>query len=349
MSPTRLLIADDSVVSRQLLKSTLSEVPDFEVVAVASNGKIALERIRQYRPDLVILDIEMPELNGLQVLQEIRSQYQQMPVIMFSAMTEGDAAITITALAMGADDCVAKPSTRERQSTEQLKMKLLQAFEPRIRALCPPTSPPHERSVHVKRARLKAITPLQVVGIGLSTGGPNALSQLLPDLPADFPVPIVVVQHMPPLFTRSLAERFNRTCALRTYEAEQGMCLEPGHIYVAPGDYHLVFERRGPAVVVDLNQAPPENSCRPAVDVTFRALAQIYGPAVLGVIMTGMGQDGLRGCEHLHAQGAQILAQDEASSTIWGMPGQIARAGLADKILPLNMLGSEINRRVRQA
>jgi two-component system chemotaxis response regulator CheB len=188
---------------------------------------------------------------------------------------------------------------------------------------------------------------VEIVAIGASTGGPNALGDLFGRLRADFPVPIVIVQHMPPMFTRLLAERLSAEHAVRVHEASSGNVLEPGNAWIAPGDHHMIVVRNGLQVRILLHQDPPENSCRPAVDVLFRSVAKTFGGNTLAVILTGMGQDGLRGCEAVHEAGGQILAQDEASSVVWGMPGFVARAGLADRVLPLSLIGDEILRRVQ--
>jgi two-component system chemotaxis response regulator CheB len=188
---------------------------------------------------------------------------------------------------------------------------------------------------------------IDVVAIGASTGGPNALADIFSRLPADFPVPIVVVQHMPPMFTRLLADRLSAQFPIRVHEGTSGAVLEPGHAWIAPGDYHMIVVRDTGQVRLLLHQDPPENSCRPAVDVLLRSVAKTFGPHVLAAILTGMGQDGLRGCEAVHAAGGQVLAQDEATSVVWGMPGYVARAGLADRVLPLNLVADEILRRVR--
>jgi two-component system chemotaxis response regulator CheB len=186
-----------------------------------------------------------------------------------------------------------------------------------------------------------------VVAIASSTGGPNALADIFARLPADFPVPIVLVQHMPPMFTRLLAERLSAQFPIRVHEGASGSVLEPGHAWVAPGDHHMIVVRNALSVRLLLHQDPPENSCRPAADVLLRSVAQAYGAHSLAVVLTGMGQDGLRGCEAIKAAGGQILAQDEATSVVWGMPGYVARAGLAERVLPLSLIADEILRRVR--
>ena len=189
--------------------------------------------------------------------------------------------------------------------------------------------------------------PIEIVAMGTSTGGPNALTEVLPQLPADFPVPVVIVQHMPPTFTKFLADRLDASCALRVMEAGMDQLLAAGTIWIAAGDFHISAYAEGTKRRLRSHREPPENSCRPAVDVLFRSVAETYGSHVLAVVMTGMGQDGLRGAEQLHQGGAQIIAQDEATSVVWGMPGFVAQAGLADRVLPLPQIASEIVRRVK--
>jgi two-component system chemotaxis response regulator CheB len=193
-------------------------------------------------------------------------------------------------------------------------------------------------------ARSSAERPA-IVAIGVSTGGPNALAAMLPALPGDLPVPVVIVQHMPPMFTRLLAERLHAQSKLKVVEGQAGMALQAGTVYIAPGDFHMEVQASGASVLVRLVQTPPENSCRPAVDVLFRSVARAYGPRVLAIILTGMGQDGLRGCETIHEAGGRVVVQDEATSIVWGMPGFVARAGLAEKVLPLDTIAAEIVRR----
>jgi two-component system chemotaxis response regulator CheB len=338
----RVLVVDDAVVIRRLVADELAADPAIEVVGVAANGKIALAKLPQVSPDLVILDVEMPELDGLATLKELRKTHPKLPVIMFSALTERGAAATLDALALGATDYFAKPAGGLADSLRVIREELI----PEIKALCGRTSAP------------VAVTPatppggpaagrVDVVAIATSTGGPNALADLFAGLPADLPVPVVLVQHMPPMFTRLLAERLSAQSALRVEEGRPGGALRPGHAWVAPGDHHMVVVREGTEIRVQLHQEPPENSCRPAADVLFRSVARSFGPNVLAVVLTGMGQDGLRGCEAVRAAGGQVIAQDEATSVVWGMPGFVVRAGLADRVLPLAMIAPEVVRRVR--
>jgi two-component system, chemotaxis family, protein-glutamate methylesterase/glutaminase len=352
MIKTRVLVVDDSVMIRRVLSEELDSDPEIEVIGVAANGKIALAKIKQLTPDLVILDVEMPELDGLQTLAEIRKDYPKLPVIMFSATTEQGAASTLEALSLGATDYFTKPTGLG--GLDASRRVIREELAPAIKALC-------KRNTGIKETKptipLIAPTPfsssgrknkVNVVVIGVSTGGPNALAELFQTIPGDLAVPILIVQHMPPMFTRLLAERLTKTSKWKVSEASNDDQLHPGEALIAPGDFHMVVtSERGPFRVL-LNQEPQENSCRPAADPLFRSAARVYGNGVLAVVLTGMGQDGLRGCEAIRSSGGQVIVQDEASSVVWGMPGFVARAGLADKILPLNLIGTEITNRVRQ-
>ena len=357
MRKARILVVDDAVVVRRMLTRVLSSDPAFEVVGTAANGRIALSRIPQVNPDIVILDVEMPEMDGLETLAAIRKTHPKMPVIMYSTLTQRGAAATLDALAMGANDYLTKPSNIG--GANQAIASIREVLTPKIKFFCAGfmgvqsvhlTTPSgllfHKRPVQqVPRTNSR----LDIVAIGVSTGGPNALAELLPMFPADFPVPVVIVQHMPPIFTKLLAERLSARAYLRVEEAVPGSLLQPGVAWVAPGNFHMVVENNGAGPRIGTHQGPPENSCRPAVDVLFRSAAEVYGPATLGVVMTGMGQDGLRGSEYIREAGGQVLAQDEATSVVWGMPGSVAQAGLADRILPLSQLGREIVQRAKQS
>jgi two-component system chemotaxis response regulator CheB len=342
----RILVVDDAVVFRRLVAEELDADPALEVVGTAANGKIALARLPQVNPDLVILDVEMPELDGLATLREIRKTYPKLPVIMFSALTERGAAATLDALALGATDYFAKPAGAGGldASLQVIRDELI----PEIKALCGRAAAPAVAVAPAPPGPGPARTgPVEVVAIGTSTGGPNALAEVFAGLPADLPVPVVIVQHMPPTFTRLLAERLSAQFPLRVEEGRSGEPLRPGHAWIAPGDHHMIVVRDGAGARILLHQDPPENSCRPAADVLFRSVARAFGPAALAVVLTGMGRDGLRGCEAVREAGGQVIAQDEATSVVWGMPGFVARAGLADRVLPLAMIAPEIVRRVR--
>jgi two-component system chemotaxis response regulator CheB len=290
----------------------------------------------------------------LATLRKLRAQGHKMPVIMCSSLTQRGAKVTIDALASGASDYVAKPSGKaDREAT-------LRAFSqdliPKILAL---TS--HPQPVIPGLTRLPLITPFikappassapVVLVIGVSTGGPAALDLLLPVLPADFPLPVLIVQHMPELFTKMLAERLDGRCPLRVREAVEGEPVRPGAILIARGDWHLevlAAARASAPATLHLTKGPLENHCRPSVDVLFRSVAVVYGAGVMGVVLTGMGADGMLGCRAIRGQGGSVLAQDEATSTVWGMPGAVVNAGLAQRVLPLNAIAPEILRLTRR-
>jgi len=343
------MVVDDSVVIRRLVTHALEEDPGMEVVGVAANGRIALGRLPQLNPDVITLDIEMPELDGLGMLRELRRGDRLTPVIMFSTMTERGAAATLEALSLGADDYVTKASNGGSLDVSlanlrgELVPKIRQFFElAQTRAPLPP-------EVRTPVAPVPTRCRRQAVAIGVSTGGPAALAKIVPQFPAAFPLPIFVVQHMPPLFTRLLAERLDTLTPLSVREAVEGEIVQPGHIYVAPGDRHMRAVNSGRGPVIALDQNPPLNSCRPAVDALFNSLADVYGPAVVAAVLTGMGHDGMTGAERLAARGAYIVAQDEASSVVWGMPGAVVGAGVANQILPLENVVPAILREVESA
>jgi two-component system chemotaxis response regulator CheB len=349
MAARRILVVDDSVVIRKLLCDTLSKDPELEVLASAGDGRIALAKISQLHPDLVTLDIEMPVMNGLEALAEIRKAYPKLPVIMFSTLTERGAAATLDALSLGASDYVTKPSnTTSDGAIEAIRNELI----PKIKALCPGASPrlktlPPPRPAVPVRPRSKQ--PIEIVAIGTSTGGPNALAEVLPRIPQDFPVPIVVVQHMPPIFTHLLAERLARQSKIPVAEGRAGVNLGPGQAWIAPGNFHMTVARAGVHWRLDLNQEPPRHSCRPAVDVLFRSVAAVYRANVLAVVMTGMGSDGVVGAQQIREAGGEVIIQDETSAVVWGMPGLVYAAGQADGVYSLSQLAPEITRRVLQS
>jgi two-component system, chemotaxis family, protein-glutamate methylesterase/glutaminase len=352
MRKTRVLIVDDSALIRRLISDILSAAPDIDVVAAVGNATLALSRIEQGSIDVVTLDVEMPGMNGVELLREIRKVAPRLPVIMFSSLTHKTAATTLEALASGATDYVAKPSGTGsfEASSQQVKNELL----PKIRGLAPAAGDSQTMAKPLPPARPSRPPPaaravLDVLVVGSSTGGPNALAELFREIPATFPLPVLIAQHMPPLFTRLLAERLTASCPMSFEEGRQGAVLEAGKAWIAPGDHHMRVVRKGTQALLSLDKEAPENSCRPAVDPLFRSASEVFGSRVLAVILTGMGQDGLKGSERLRAHGAQILAQDEQSSVVWGMPGFVVKAGLADATLPLIELGAEILRRVNRS
>jgi two-component system chemotaxis response regulator CheB len=354
MDKIRVFIVDDSAVIRRLLSDLLKDDPQIEVVGMAGNGELALPKIQQLHPDLVTLDMEMPVMDGIETLKALRKTHPKLPIVMFSTLTERGSSATMDALSLGASDYVTKPANVG--SVIEGMGKIREELIPKIKALCGRKGPavaepvaqprPEPRFPRAARGSVAA-GGVDILAIGVSTGGPNALAELMPALGKNFPVPVVIVQHMPPLFTRLLAERLGAISGFKCREGSEGQLLLPGQLWVAPGGFHMLTERVRDGVVLHLNEERPENSCRPAVDVLFRSVAKCYGSKVLSVVLTGMGQDGLKGCEAIAASGGQILAQDEASSVVWGMPGAVSNAGLADKILPLKELAPEILRRLQ--
>ncbi|MCO6432493.1 MAG: chemotaxis response regulator protein-glutamate methylesterase [Deltaproteobacteria bacterium] len=351
MPKIRVLVVDDAVVIRKILTEVLSSDEEIEVVGTAANGKIALQKIPQTNPDIVTLDVEMPELSGLDTIPLIRKDYPRLPIIMFSTLTERGGAATLEALSRGATDYVTKPAnvgsvTNAKEAVrDELIGKIKSLAERRAFRPPPSASPAKIQPPVIKRPAISASPAVKIVVIGVSTGGPNALAKVIPALPGDFPAPILIVQHMPPMFTRLLADRLNDQAALTVVEATQSTKIEPGKVYIAPGDYHMEITGVLSDPRTKLHQGPPENSCRPAVDVLFRSAAALYGSAILAVVLTGMGQDGLLGSRYISEAGGRIIVQDQATSVVWGMPGYVAEAGLAEAVLPLESVAGEIIRR----
>jgi two-component system chemotaxis response regulator CheB len=335
------------------------------VAGTAPDGASALGCLDSIRPQLILMDVEMPVMDGVATLRALRERGHKMPVIMCSSLTQQGAKVTIEALSAGASDYVAKPAGQS--SREEAVRALSQELLPKIHALAGPSLPhlqPVPPQAGFSAARRPPLlfpnanafpppkaTPITssptILAIGVSTGGPAALDILLPALPGNFPLPILIVQHMPEAFTRLFAERLSSLCSLRVQEASEGNAIVPGLISIARGNWHLeaLTASRPPAPpTLHLSQGPLENHCRPAVDVLFRSVARVYGSGVLALVLTGMGSDGMNGCRVIREQGGSVLAQDEASSTVWGMPGAVATAGLAHKILPLAAIAPEIIR-----
>jgi two-component system chemotaxis response regulator CheB len=345
----RVLLVDDAVVVRKVLAQAIGQDAALEVAATAVNGRIALAKFPTLKPDIVLLDIEMPEMDGLETVRALRKIDTRVPIIMFSSLTERGAAVTLEALALGATDYVTKPSNIDGAATlDAVTRELI----PKIRALCHlpgaqsplAAAPKPSRSMAFIPPRSRLLSPAKIVVIGVSTGGPDALARLLPSLPANLSTPVLIAQHMPAIFTSMLAARLSAKSQLPVRECVSGEPVSPGYAVIAPGDFHMVVHQENGSPVLTTHQGPRENFCRPSVDVLFRSVAGVYGDRALAVVLTGMGQDGLKGCETLRTAGARVYVQDEASSVVWGMPGFVARAGLADKILPLDQIASEIVR-----
>lgn len=344
---------DDSALVRRLVTTSLGLDHEIEVIGQATNGREAIALVDELRPDAVTLDIEMPILDGLGALDAIRRRHRRLPIIMFSTLTEKGATKTLEALSLGASDFVTKPSntTSMAESMASVREQLI----PKLKALVGAhrvvgrgreEGPVRDRERPVAptvRAAVPTTTHPEVLLVGCSTGGPDALSQVLAELPGTLRVPVLVVQHMPPLFTTMFAERLDRVSALSVREAVEGDEPRPGEVLIAPGGFHLRVGRRAGAVRAHLDEGPQENFCRPAVDALFRSAVEVYGGNALALILTGMGSDGLIGCQLLAEKGARVVVQDEASSVVWGMPGAVAMAGLAHEVLPLEDIAGKVS------
>lgn len=382
----RVLVVDDTAVFRKLITDALTGIPDVEVCGTASNGRLALARIEALQPNLVTLDLEMPEMNGIETLEAISKMASGPGVIMLSSGTTRGTQATMKALELGAFDFVAKPDAGDASSTiaklRALLTPKIQAFARRreIRQMLASTyrkasivsegpaatlqsfqAPavgavvPERRAVPRDPLPLAASTATKIRGtplilIGVSTGGPRALAEVLPALPADLAAPVLIVQHMPPLFTAALAQSLQGKSRIRVKEAEDGESPVSGCAYLAPGGRHMTLV--GGAMgkgIIKLSDSPPEHGCRPAVDVLFRSVAVAFPQRSIAVILTGMGSDGTEGVRELKKSGCISIAQDEPSSTVFGMPREVIRAGIADYVVPLHLVAGEIMRQVRDA
>lgn len=370
----RVLVVDDTIVYRKAVSDVLSEIPGVEVVGVAHNGKIAMSKIATLKPDLLTLDIEMPIMNGIEVLSELQSNHPNIGAIMVSTLTTDGGEMTMKALELGAFDFILKPTSKNpAEGKKQLKNNLapiLKEFRRSKNAsgLLANRGRFNKNAGLVKRPPLNALSKAnkavqsktsikpairrgksEIITIGISTGGPNALTQMLPGLPANLGVPIVIVQHMPPVFTKSLAASLNAKCALTVKEAEDRENLQNNTVYIAPGgkQMKLVASADGQNRQIKITNDPPENSCRPSADYLFRSVGDYYVGRTTAVIMTGMGSDGTKGLQVLKQKGATVIAQNEETCVVFGMPKKPIESGMADVIAPLNKIADEIIKSVR--
>jgi two-component system chemotaxis response regulator CheB len=358
----RTLVVDDTSLFRKVVSDALTMLPDVEVIGTAPNGKIALERIATLKPDLITLDIEMPEMDGLEVLAELKSRGLECGVVVVSAVTLKGGDLTIRALERGAFDFITKPTEGDSKSNliaiSHALAPIVNAYRRRleIRSILKQTSPAGSTT---KTAPMPAPPPARVeltsalkkadlVLVGISTGGPNALAKMLPNLTANFPVPILIVQHMPPLFTKSLATSLADKCKVAVKEAEDKEVIHPGTAYIAPGGRHMKIAMGAKGeIILGITDDPMENNCRPSVDYLFRSVANNFNGNTVAVIMTGMGSDGVIGLRLLKRKNCHIIAQDEASCVVYGMPGEAVKAGVVDVISPLDHIAELINRSVK--
>lgn len=366
--PIRIVVADDSSVARRVIGKALDGIEDIEIVGTGANGQQALEKVARHHPDAIVLDVEMPVMDGLEAVSRIRDTDRKIPIVMFSAYTSKGAEVTIDALSRGASAYVTKPTADH--DLESAISRIRDELPPLLRALVHRPTDVSERDI---RRRFEAGEPMpqsaiptppapappgtaqppksrepiriNVIALGISTGGPRALAEVIPNLPRSLAVPILAVQHMPPEFTRALADRLDQTSDLTVREAQGGESPAPGEMWIAPGGRHLEVRSRADGVRLVITDGPPENSSKPSVDVLFRSVATVYGERALGVVMTGMGYDGMLGSGVIRSSGGQVIVQDEASSTVWGMPGSTANAGHADAIVPLDDMAAELHRR----
>jgi two-component system chemotaxis response regulator CheB len=346
--PVRVMIVDDSAVIRTLLARTLEADAGIKVIASAGNGQRAIDVLSRTEADVVVLDIEMPVMDGITALPQLVAARPGVQIVMASTLTRKNADISMRALELGAADYVAKPTTAELGNAEEFKRELIGKVKTlgqvARRRLAAAGIAAKARPAPPVALRQAVQHPAQAIVIGSSTGGPQALFTMLRGMPIGFPLPILITQHMPPTFTAILAEHVGQASGLPTAEGRDGDVIRAGRIYVAPGGIHMTITAQGPVRVVRLIDSPPENFCRPAVDPLWRSAAAAYGQATLAVMLTGMGQDGLKGAEAIVAAGGTVIAQDEATSVVWGMPGAVAKAGLCSAVLPLAEISPFIRR-----
>ena len=338
----RVLVVDDSAVVRGLVARWIEADDRLDLAGTCPDGEQGLRRAAELQPDLVVLDVEMPRMDGLTALPLILKAAPKARVVMASTLTRQGADVTMKALSLGAADFAAKPAAGQLGGAESYRIELLE----KLSALCPRPAPPRRVTAPLRPDQRPAVTRPSVIAIGASTGGPQALREVVAALPADTSVPVLVAQHMPRLFTAMLAEHLSKL-GLPAAEAIDGERLRPGRIYVAPGDFHMTVRSGPDGLYAALDQTPQVNFCRPAVDPLFMSLADAGVRNVLAVVLTGMGSDGREGARRLYDAGAHVIVQDRASSVVWGMPGAVVEAGAADMVLPLTEIGPEIARRMR--
>jgi two-component system, chemotaxis family, protein-glutamate methylesterase/glutaminase len=359
--PVKVMIVDDSAVVRGFLTRILSSDPGIAVVFSAHNGEMAVGAVARHKPDIVLLDVEMPVMDGLTAIPLLLAASPKSRIIMCSTLTTRNGATTLAAMQRGAVDCIAKPSAAGDIGQDDFRQQLLHKVRsiagagvsqvsassalPAADSKAALLHPGLPRSVKLRGPVEGYAGKPRVLAIGSSTGGPNALFKVIASF-SNFDIPIVLTQHMPPTFTRILAEHIANQTGVAAVEGEAGMPLLPGRVHVAPGGHHMRIVQRGADAAIALDDGPLENFCRPAVDPMLRSLIPVYGEKILALILTGMGQDGLRGARDLIARGGRVVAQDETTSVVWGMPGAVALDGLCSAVLPLDEIGPHIRKAV---
>ena len=341
----KVLVVDDSFLMRRIISDIINSDGSLEVVARAKDGRDALEKVVSFSPDVVTLDINLPDINGIDVLQEIMKK-KPTRVIMLSAYTRSGASATMRALELGAVDFIAKPSGEISLGLDKLKCEIIAKIKTAAKVDLNKYLDGF-RAGDLTESKKSAPGVNKLVVIGASTGGPKAVLDIMRDIPVDIQASFLIVQHMPKGFTLTFAERIGWQSGIRAKEAEESDTLASGRVFVAPAGFHLVLEEHKEEVKIKLNQDPPVNFVRPSIDVTMLSAAQIFGNNVIGVILTGMGKDGFEGAKKIKENGGKVIVQDEATSVVWGMPGSVARAGLADAILPLTNISQELLKYIR--
>ena len=352
----RVMVVDDSALARKIAGDILNAQPEIEVVATAARAEFALAKLEREKPDVITMDMEMPGMNGVEAIREIMNR-RPTPIVVLSAHARAGAELTLAALEAGAVDFVLKPSSSLYGGLDDLARHLVETVRGAVGAptgtpivTAPPKRRPVSTGTHGRRApRLSSGGRFEIVAIGTSTGGPVALKEVLSGIPEDFPLPILVVQHMPPVFTRAFAERLNSSCPVDVKEAEEHDELIPGRVLIAPGDYHMIVDRGTSLARIHLHQREQVSGHRPSVDVLMHSVAREYGSKALAVIMTGMGRDGADGLQELHRRGGEVVAQDESTSVIYGMNREVISRGDADSVVPLNRIADAIMQRAFSA
>ncbi|MBF0120860.1 MAG: chemotaxis response regulator protein-glutamate methylesterase [Desulfobacterales bacterium] len=382
----KVVVVDDTILYRKIVSDVLAEIPNVEVVGTANNGKIALSKIASLKPDVVTLDIEMPVMSGLEVLAHIQKEFPEVHALVLSTLTQQGSEMTIRALELGAFDFIPKPQSgtmnENKQAVKDALVPMLKAIVRRreiktiLKSKQPPkkdtpltkdqiiqltktgtiskathtSSPPEDITARMQKLSKQPHTKSEIVAIGISTGGPNALAKMMPMIPGDIGVPILIVQHMPPVFTQSLAKSLSTKCKVLVKEAVDGEILAPNVAFIAPGgkQMKIVASSDGKNRIIRITDDPPENSCKPSADYLFRSVANYYVGRATGVIMTGMGSDGLNGLKLMNRNGAFIIAQDEATCTVFGMPKEPIEAGIVNVVSPLDQIAIEIIKTVKK-
>ncbi len=354
----RVMLVDDSVVIRGFISRIIDANDDMEVVGSMQNGQFALNSIKRIDPDVILLDIEMPVMDGITALPKLLEADPEVKIIMCSTLTQRNADITLKALSLGAVDCIAKPTSsvelRNKQDFNDSLVRMIREIgttkniparvesKIAVRNVTNKIDLKDKKSFTLRKTQNGLYHKPDIIAVGSSTGGPQALFGLIKNF-KNVKVPIVITQHMPPTFTTILAQHIEQQTGVKAFEGEDGMKIEAGCAYIAPGGIHMTLERKAGGVYIKLDDGPPENFCKPSVDVMMRSVVSVYGKKVVGVMLTGMGNDGLSGFKELVDAGGYCIAQDEETSVVWGMPGAVAMAGICSEVLPLEKLGPWVN------